>query len=59
MTLAVTLAPGGLYLLPPPFKTLYIGLQTLVWIADLAFLLLINSRSLSTSSEEHVSWGFA
>ncbi len=40
-TLVVTLAPGGLYLLPAPFKTLYIGLQTLVWIADLAFLLFI------------------
>ena len=40
-TLAVTLAPGGLYLLPEPFKTLYIGLQTLVWVADLAFLLSI------------------
>jgi hypothetical protein len=40
-TLAVTLAPGGTYLLPEPFKTLYIGLQTLVWIADFAFLLSI------------------
>jgi hypothetical protein len=40
-TLAVTIAPGGLYLLPAPFKTSYIGLQTLVWIADLAFLLFI------------------
>jgi hypothetical protein len=41
MTLVVTIAPGGLYLLPAPFTTLYIGLQTLVWIADLVFLLAI------------------
>jgi hypothetical protein len=40
-TLAVTLAPGGLYLLPAPFKTLYVGLQTLLWITDFAFLLSI------------------
>ena len=40
-TLAVTIAPGGMYLLPEPFKGLYIGLQTLVWIADLAFLLYV------------------
>jgi hypothetical protein len=40
-TLALTLAPGGAYLLPEPVKTLYIGLQNLVWIADLAFLLSI------------------
>ena len=41
MTLAVTLAPGGLYLLPEPFKAFYVGLQSLVWIADLVFLLSI------------------
>jgi hypothetical protein len=39
MTLVVTLAPGGLYLLPPPLNTLYVGLQTTVWLAVLAFLL--------------------
>ena len=47
-TLAVTIAPGGMYLLPIPFKTLYIGLQTLVWIADLAFLLFIARRDRRT-----------
>lgn len=47
-TLAVTIAPGGMYLLPTPFKTLYIGLQTLVWIADLAFLLFIARHNRTT-----------
>ena len=47
-TLVVTLAPGGMYLLPAPFKTLYIGLQTLVWIADLALLLFIARHNRTT-----------
>ncbi len=47
-TLVVTLAPGGMYLLPAPLKTLYIGLQTLVWIADLAFLLSVALHNRTT-----------
>ena len=47
-TLVVTLAPGGMYLLPATFKTLYIGLQTLVWIADLALLLFIARYNRTT-----------
>lgn len=38
-TLLVMLAPGGLYLLPPPWKTLYVIVQVLVWIVGLIFLL--------------------
>jgi hypothetical protein len=49
-TLAVTLAPGGTYLLPEPFKTLYVGLQTFVWIADLAFLLSIARQDRTTKA---------
>jgi hypothetical protein len=47
-TLAVTIAPGGMYLLPAPFKTLYIGFQTVVWIVDLAFLLSIARHNRTT-----------
>ncbi len=41
LTLASTIAPGGLYLLPAPFKQVYVGLQTTVWLADLVFLLAV------------------
>ncbi len=33
------LAPGGLYLIPPPWNGLYVAVQTLVRIAVLAFLI--------------------
>lgn len=38
-TLLATLAPGGLYLFPPPWNTLYVGGQVIVWLAVLIFLL--------------------
>ncbi len=34
------LAPGGRYLLPPPWKNYYITGQVLVWITTLAFLII-------------------
>ena len=39
MTAAFTLAPGGLYLFPPPWNQVYVGLQTLLWLTGLTFLL--------------------
>jgi len=39
VTLLTTLAPGGLYLFPPPWKTLYVWGQVIVWLVVLAFLL--------------------
>jgi hypothetical protein len=39
ITLLVMLAPGGLYLLPPPWNTLYVIGQITLWIAVLIFLL--------------------
>ena len=39
ITMLTTLAPGGLYLLPPPWTTLYLLGQVFVWIAVLIFLL--------------------
>jgi hypothetical protein len=39
MTTIVMLAPGGLYLFPPPWNQLYVGVQTLLWLAGLLFLL--------------------
>jgi hypothetical protein len=38
LTLLTTLAPGGLYLLPPPWKNLYVTGQVAVWIGVLVFL---------------------
>jgi hypothetical protein len=35
---AINLAPGGLYLLAAPWRHVYIGLQVVVWLAVLAFL---------------------
>jgi hypothetical protein len=32
------IAPGGLYLFPRPWNTVYVAIQTLVWISLLAFL---------------------
>jgi Glycosyltransferase family 87 len=37
--LLLTLAPGGLFLLPPPWNTAYVYGQTILWIATLMFLL--------------------
>jgi hypothetical protein len=39
LTLLSTMAPGGLYLLPPPFKQVYIAVQLLIWLSALIFLL--------------------
>ena len=39
ITMLTTLAPGGLYLLPPPWTRLYLAGQVFVWIVVLIFLL--------------------
>jgi hypothetical protein len=39
LTLLTTLAPGGLYLFPPPWNMLYVTGQVFVWIVVLIFLL--------------------
>jgi len=44
LTLLVMLAPGGLYLLPPPWNTLYVIGQILVWIVCLIYLLDLTPR---------------
>jgi hypothetical protein len=38
-TLLLMLAPGGLFLLPPPWNTVYVFGQVIVWIVTLVFLL--------------------
>ena len=38
-TLLLMLAPGGLFLLPPPWNTVYLVGQVMVWIVTLVFLL--------------------
>lgn len=39
VTLLLMLAPGGLFLLPPPWNTVYVFGQVIVWIVTLVFLL--------------------
>jgi hypothetical protein len=39
ITVLLMLAPGGLFLFPPPWNMLYASLQTIVWIVVLIFLL--------------------
>jgi hypothetical protein len=39
VTLLLMLAPGGLFLLPPPWNTVYVFGQVTVWIVTLVFLL--------------------
>ena len=39
ITVLLMLAPGGLFLFPPPWNMLYMSLQTIVWIVVLIFLL--------------------
>jgi len=43
-TMVMSLAPGGLYLLPPPWNEVYVGCQTVCWTAVLMFLLISASR---------------
>ncbi len=39
MSLCVMIAPGGQYLLPPPWNRLFMNIQMVVWILVLIFLL--------------------
>jgi hypothetical protein len=39
ITMIVMLAPGGLFLFPPPWSTRYVTAQIIIWIAGLLFLL--------------------
>jgi len=39
ITLLATLAPGGLYLFPPPWNSLYAVVQSVIWVIVLIFLL--------------------
>ena len=39
ITILTMLAPGGLYLFPPPWNSVYVAAQTIVWIVVLIFLL--------------------
>jgi hypothetical protein len=48
ITLLVMFAPGGLYLLQPPWKMLYVTVQIMVWITGLIFLVVLTQRQRST-----------
>lgn len=39
LTAALALAPGGLFLLPPPWNRAYVAAQVAVWLMDLGFLM--------------------
>lgn len=38
LTIASTLAPGGLFLFPAPLNVIYVAAQVLIWVAGLGFL---------------------
>jgi len=44
ITLFFMLAPGGLYLLPPPWSTRYVGTQVVIWMVNLVFLMVYAYR---------------
>ena len=44
ITLIAMLAPGGLYLFPPPWNTWYLIGQNIVWVSGLGFLLYQAAR---------------
>jgi hypothetical protein len=37
LSVTIMLAPGGLYLLTPPWTTIYVAAHTLVWFAVMAY----------------------
>jgi len=47
ITLLFMLAPGGLYLFPPPWNMLYVVGQIIVWFVGLTFLLNLTQRKRS------------
>jgi hypothetical protein len=49
MTALFTLAPGGLFLLPPPLVTWYVSAQVIVWIIGLVFLM-VRAREMRLCS---------
>lgn len=52
ITLLFMMAPGGLYLLPPPWKEIYVNLQAIIWIGDSIFLLVLARKN----EKAAVSW---
>jgi glycosyl transferase family 87 len=38
LTILAMLAPGGLFLFPPPWNTFYVAVQVFIWLAGLIFL---------------------
>ena len=38
LTLVLMIAPGGLFLLPPPWSTVYVAAEVVVWLLALGFL---------------------
>jgi hypothetical protein len=52
-TLVFMMAPGGLYLLPPPWNKIYNIVQVFIWLADLAFLLCWRA---STAKQWRSKW---
>jgi hypothetical protein len=55
ISVIVMLTPGGLYLFPSPWKTVYLTGQVVVWFAVLFFLLDQAKRENARSSADHMS----
>jgi hypothetical protein len=50
LLLIFSLAPGGLYLFPPPWNSIYVAVQVLIWLASLIFLLFQPKHAQPNSS---------
>jgi len=59
LTLLVMLAPGGLYLLPPPWNMLYVGGQIIVWIIGLIFLLNLTRRERNAQMAQYTTFSWS
>lgn len=56
MTTIFMLAPGGLYLFPPPWNQVYVGVQAILWLTGLLFLLQqagLEKRMLASAAIGH------
>jgi hypothetical protein len=43
--LVVSIAPGGLYLIPAPFDAIFVAVQLTIWLAVFVFLLVYAARA--------------
>ncbi len=57
ITLLFMLAPGGLYLLPPPLNMIYVGSQVVIRIVTLIFLMVYTHRKTEEVKKSNLLFG--